>query len=119
MGPPDRRQAGPKHRLSCGITPRQRKKPHHLPRPFLSRQLRGDRLVPHQHNTLHNRHRRRPINTHLGTCSLRIRGEAAKDGPHITGLSYSTEPTQTRTYDTGDIIKVAATFSEAVGVSDN
>ena len=52
-----------------------------------------------------------------GTCSLRIRGEAAKDGPHITDLSYSTEPTQTRTYDTGDTIKVAATFSEAVTVS--
>ena len=52
-----------------------------------------------------------------GTCSLRIRGEAAKDGPHITNLSYSTEPTQTRTYDAGDTIKVAATFSEAVTVS--
>ena len=51
------------------------------------------------------------------SCKIRLRGEAAKDGPHITDLSYSTEPTQTRTYDTGDIIKVAATFSEAVGVS--
>ena len=51
------------------------------------------------------------------SCKMRLRGEAAKDGPHITDLSYSTEPTQTRTYDTGDIIKVAATFSEAVTVS--
>ena len=52
-----------------------------------------------------------------GTCSLRIRGEAAKDGPHITDLSYSSEPTQPPTYDTSDTIKVEATFSEAVTVS--
>ena len=51
------------------------------------------------------------------SCKFRLSGQAAKDEPHITDLSYSTEPTQTRTYDTGDIIKVAATFSEAVGVS--
>ena len=51
------------------------------------------------------------------SCKFRLSGQAAKDGPHITDLSYSTEPTQTRTYDTGDTIKVAATFSEAVTVS--
>ena len=51
------------------------------------------------------------------SCKIRLRGEAAKDAPHITDLSYSTEPTQTRTYDTDDIIKVAATFNEAVTVS--
>ena len=51
------------------------------------------------------------------SCKFRLSGQAAKDEPHITDLSYSTEPTQTRTYDTGDTIKVAATFSEAVTVS--
>ena len=51
------------------------------------------------------------------SCKFRLFGHAAKDEPHITDLSYSTEPTQTRTYDTGDTIKVAATFSEAVTVS--
>ena len=51
------------------------------------------------------------------SCKFRLFGHAAKDEPHITDLSYSTEPTQTRTYDTGDTIKVATTFSEAVTVS--
>ena len=46
-----------------------------------------------------------------GTCSLRIRGEAAKNVPYITELSYFTEPTRPPTYDTGEIIKVAATFT--------
>ena len=52
-----------------------------------------------------------------GTCSLRIRGEAAKDGPHITDLSYANNPTQLPTYDTGQSIKVAVTFNETVTVS--
>ena len=53
-----------------------------------------------------------------GTCSLRIRGEAAKNVPYITELSYINEPTNPPTYDTGEIIKVAATFSEGITPDD-
>ena len=54
-----------------------------------------------------------------GTCSLRIRGEAAKNGPYITEISYFTEPNRPPTYDTGEIIKVAATFNETITPDTN
>ena len=52
------------------------------------------------------------------SCLIRIRGEAATDVPYITELSYITEPTNPPTYDTGEIIKVAATFNETITPDD-
>ena len=54
-----------------------------------------------------------------GSCGLRITGKAAKNGPYITEISYATNPATAPTYDTGETITVAVTFSEAITPDTN
>ena len=73
----------------------------------------ADRLVPHQHNTLHIRHRRLPINN-SSPEHARSASEVRRPRTSRTSRSSRTSTNQTNppTYDTGEIIKVAATFSD-------